>query len=363
MRLTLLTRLLWAVIACCLALIVAVRIVRHTARPVYVRDPELATVPDVHLLDPNLELFQIEQREPNRVVVHWGKVDVQVTGAGRARMWESAQNTKVVGALPGGKTYPVVIDTGNPGLAAVTSTVVFDAGLRVYPIDDPGGFRGGVCHLPTLKMGDVTIARLACECWLGHYERRVLGRATWIERKINLGLGLLKGFGHIRIDGVDREVGFSRGTFQAEEPNDWHSYPMLIGHDRKGEERLVVSIPIDGRVVTAGLDTGVGPGLIMTEKRRAEVLPHARILGCETDRVATPGYGYLPCRKITLAALSIAGMTLTNATVHVTEDDNPFGPDDLVLGMGYVRYTVIVLDFEHDLLWIRNRPPRRAYDK
>jgi hypothetical protein len=49
-------------------------------------------------------------------------------------------------------------------------------------------------------------------------------------------------------------------------------------------------------------------------------------------------------------------MILTRATVHVTEDDNPFGPDDLTLGMSYFRDTVIVLDFRHNRLWIRNRP-------
>lgn len=349
-------RLEWAIIACCLAIIAACYVADHTVRTVYVRDPELATVPGVRLLDPNSGLFEIAQREPNRPVISWRNIDVSVKDRGRVRMWEDAENLKVIGALPGGQTYPVVIDTGNPATAAVTSTVVLEAGLAVYPLESGDGFRGGLCHIPELKMGDVTIAHLACECWLGHYEKRVLGRAMWIERNINVGLGLLQRFGHIRIDSVDKDVEFSSGYFRPEEPNDWRSYPMCIEHDRHGSEQLVVSIPIDGVTVSMGFDTGAGPGLIMTEKKQAEILPQARILTHTRNQLATPG-GHVPCRKITLEALSVADMALTPAIVQVTGDDSPFGPDHLTLGMGYFRDTVIVLDFRHNLLWIRNRPP------
>jgi len=40
--------------------------------------------------------------------------------------------------------------------------------------------------------------------------------------------------------------------------------------------------------------------------------------------------------------------------IHVIADDNPFGKDEFTLGTGFFRETVIVLDFEHNLLWIRN---------
>jgi hypothetical protein len=323
---------------------------------VYVRDPELATVPGICLLDPNSELFEIVQREPNRPVVNWRNVAVHVTGGGWARMREDVKTIKVMGELPGGKTYPVLIDTGNPGAAAVTSTVVLDAGLAVYPVGNPGDFVGGVCHIPELKMGEVTVTNLGCECWLGHLENRVLGRTVWIEREINVGLGLLKRFGYVRIDSIGGEVEFSTGYFRPEEPNDWRSYRMSINRHQEGRERLVVSVPIDGRIVTAGLDTGAGPGLILTEKRKAEILPHARILEQERDEVATPGHGLFPCRKIILETLSIADLRLTRAMVHVTGDDNPHGPDDLTLGVGYFRDTVIVLDFRHNRLWIRSHP-------
>ncbi|HSV99890.1 MAG TPA: hypothetical protein VLI39_06940 [Sedimentisphaerales bacterium] len=356
MRPETLRRLAWCLIACCLAIVVASQLVRHTVRTVYVRDPALATVPGIRLLDPNSELFEIVQRESDRPVVNWKNVAVHVTGGGRARMRQGAKTIKVMGELPGGKTYPVLIDTGNPGVAAVTSTVVLDAGLGVYPIGNPGDFRGGVCHLPELKMGEVTIADLACECWLGHLENRVFGRTVWIEREINVGLGLLKRFGYVRIDSIGGEVAFSTGHFQPEEPNDWRCYPMSINRDQDGRDRLLVSVPIDGRIVTTKFDTGAGPGLILTEKRRGEILSHARILGQERDEVATPGHGLFPCRKIILETLSIADLTLTRAMVHVTGDDNPHGPDDLTLGVGYFRDTVIVLDFRNNRLWIRSRP-------
>lgn len=348
---------MWCTIACCLAIVVAPQLVRHTVRTVYVRDPPLATVPGIRLLDPNSELFEIVSREPNRPVINWRKMGVHVTGRGRARIREGAKTIEVMGELQGGKMYPVLIDTGNPGVAAVTSLVVLDAGLGVYPIGNPGDFRCGVGHIPELKMGEVTIADLACECWLGHIENRVFGRTVWIERRINIGLGLLKRFGYVRIDSVGGEVEFSTGHFRPQDPNDWRCYPMSIDCDQNGEDRLLVRVPVDGRIVTAKFDTGADPGLILTEKRKGEILPQARILGEERDEMATPGHGLFPCRKITMETLSIADMALTRAVVHVTGDDNPHGPDDLTLGMGYLRDTAIVLDFQHSLLWIRSRPP------
>ncbi len=47
-------------------------------------------------------------------------------------------------------------------------------------------------------------------------------------------------------------------------------------------------------------------------------------------------------------------ISINDAQVHVTADDNPFGRDNFTMGIGFFRETVIVLDFERNLLWIRN---------
>jgi len=344
---------LWIIAALCWALVF---VLKYGSRTVFVQSYDLASTPGVRMLDPNAGKFEITRPEPERVDVKWLETNIYVKGDGRVKMLENSQNVKVSGRLSNGKSYPVVIDTGFSDYMAVTDSVVIDAGLAIYPMTDwKDKLVGGLCELPSLDLGNVTIEQSACECWSAHYERRVLGLTVYKEMKINIGLGLMKGFSYIRIDNINQEVEFkAKKQFSPREENQWIRHPMMIEYDEKGNARLMVDIPIAGHSRHIGFDTGAAAGLTMTEKIWSEVSSGLHLVHEEKSFMATPLAGLLPCRKITIELLELGGISVHGAQVNVTANNNPFGQDNFTLGMDFFKETIIVLNFESELLWIRN---------
>ena len=344
---------LWIIAALCWALVF---ILKYGSRTVFVQSYDFASTPGVRMIDPNAGKFENTRREPGRVDVKWLETNIYVKGDGRAKMLENSRNVKVSGKLSNGKSYPVVIDTGYSDFMAVTDTVVIDAGLAIYPMTDwRDKLVGGLCELPSLDLGNVRIEQSACEYWPAHYERRVLGMTVWKEMKINLGLGLMKGFSYIRIDNINQEVELrAKKPFSPREENQWTRHPMMIECDEKGNARLMVDIPIAGHSRRIGFDTGAAAGLTMTEKIWSEISSGLNLVNEEMSFMATPLAGLLPCRKITVALLELGDISVRGAQVNVTANNNPYGQDNFTLGMGFFKETVIVLNFESELLWIMN---------
>jgi hypothetical protein len=344
---------LWAVAALCWA---CVYVLRYTNRTVFVHTCNLESTSDVRLLDPNTGIFEIISREPNQANVKWIETSIHMKDRARVKMRENSRNVQVLGKLSNGKNYPVVLDTGYPRYIGVTDTVVTDAGLPIYPMDDLGHHLiGGLCDLSQLKIGNVTIEQSPCEYWLAHYERRVLGLTTWKEMTITLGLGLMREFSYIRIDNVDREVEFGANKpFSPQDDNHWNQYPMMIERDEKGNTNLMVDIPIADYLRHIAFDTGSASGLTLTEKIWTQVSPGLQSVHEEKHRLATPLAGRIQCRRITVELLTVGSIPISGAQINVTANNNLFGQDDFTLGMGFLKETVIVLDFESKLLWIRN---------
>jgi hypothetical protein len=115
-----------------------------------------------------------------------------------------------------------------------------------------------------------------------------------------------------------------------------------------------VDIPLAGQIQRTEFDTGAAPGLILTESIWSKISSGLNIRHQEKARLRTPLSGWLPSRKITVEQLDLGNISINDARIHVIADDNPFGPDEFTLGIGFFRETVIVLDFERKILWVRN---------
>ena len=339
-------------IALCWAFILALR---WTDKMIYVHAYDFESSPGVRLMDPNHVIFEIISQETNRVNVKWDKTEIHHQGRCRVKMRENSPNVQVLAEVNDGKIYPVVIDSGATTYLAVTDSLVLDAGLEIFPIYELGKNIGGLCHLEKLKIGTLTIVQPACEYWLAHYERRVLGHTIWQEKKINLGLGLMKEFSYILIDNVTREVEFAANNpFNPKDPHQWHQYPMTIEQDEKPNAGLIVDIPLVDQTRRIKLDTGAGPGLILTENIWTTFSSNLQIRHQKKDRLATPLSGWLPCTTITVEQLILGNTKINDARIHVIADDNPYGQDEFTLGMGFFAGTAIALDFERRILWAKN---------
>ena len=344
---------LWAVAALCWA---CVSVLRYTDRKIFVCTSNLESTPGVHFLDPNTGIFEIISREPNHANIKWINTSIYMEGRVCVKMCKNSRNVQVSGELNNGKNYPVVLDTGYSRFIGITDTVVTDVGLPIYPMDDLGHHLvGGLCDLSQLRIGIVTIRQPPCEYFSAHYESHILGITTWKEMKITLGLGLLKKFSYIRIDNVDREIEFSgKQPFNPQDDNQWNQYPMVIERDGRGNAVLMVDIQIAGYLRHMKFDTGATSGLVLTEKIWTQVSPGLQSVHEEKNRLATPLAGWVPCRRITVELLRVGSIPISGAHINVTANNNPFGEDDFTLGMGFLKETVVVLDFESNLLWIRN---------
>jgi len=79
-----------------------------------------------------------------------------------------------------------------------------------------------------------------------------------------------------------------------------------------------------------------------------------RVAQQKKERLATPLSGWLPCRQMTVEQLTLGNISINDAPIHVIADDNPFGWNEFTLGTGFFKETVIVLDFERNILWVKN---------
>ena len=343
-------------LAICISLCgVFILAIKWTDKMVYVYAHDFESSPGIRLMDPNHVIFEIISQETNRVNVKWDKTEIYHQGRCRVKMRENSPNVQVLAEVNNGKIYPVVIDSGAAKYLAVTDSLVLDAGLEIYPIYELGKNIGGLCHIQQLKIGTLTIVHPACEYWLAHYERHVLGQTIWTEKKLNLGLNLMKEFSYILFDNVAREVEIAtNNSFNPQDGNQWHQHPMTIEQDEKQYARLMIDIPLDGHTKHIEFDTGAAPGLILTESIWTNFSSDLQIHHQENDRLATPLSGWLPCRNIIVEQLALGNSSINDARICVIADDTPYGQDECTLGMGFFIETVIVLDFERELLWVRN---------
>lgn len=342
---------IWAAIISYIALNM---MLRHTTKTIFVQDSDFKSKYNVHVPDANKDIFKkIRRSEPNRIDVDWGETNIYLNGLCRVKICENHQNLIVMGELPNGKSYPVIIDSGFAQYMGVTDTVVADAKLEIQPVEGLGNNTGGFCFIPQLKIGNLTIVSSPCVYWLGHYERHVFGIPIWKEKKIYLGLNLLRQFKHITIDYIAKEVEFSgKGTFNPDNPNEWFQCPFKIEMNSNKQAKLILDISVAGQLPSIPLDTGAGPGLILTEKLWSKISSGLHLLQEEKSKLATP-YGYLPCKKITVKELKVGDMLIRDANVYVVPNDNPRGEDDHTLGMGFFKETITVLDFDKNLMWVK----------
>jgi hypothetical protein len=307
-------------------------------------------------MDPNaggIEIVKVNNN--NGIKVNWAPVGIHLNDTGKCRVRQVGKfNLQVRGRLPNGNEYPVVVDSGNPAHMAVITTVVLENALPVLPFKQLPKGQGGFCRLGELRIGDMRIVNPPCRYWTGHYERRFLSWTTWKQKNISLGLGLMPSFVYILIDNISREVEFSVEGFISEPNEAWASYPMIIEPGEHGNRRLMVDIPVAGQRTHLMLDTGAGPGLILTEKMWAKISDGLHVVSRAKSFVSSPADGRVRCKKVVVKELRVGKALIPNAAVFVMAHENPYGENDFTLGMGFFKHTMVVLDFGHNLLWIKS---------
>ena len=262
-----------------------------------------------------------------------------------------------------GRRYPIVLDTGATQSVFVKDTHVLDNKLPIYPMKtnsvDLNGYGLGLCHLAKLRIGSITLVDWPCLYLEPPINLRLFGlsitRDDSTDDSIIVGLPALREFKYIVFDSIKKEVEFSHTElFESEQPDLWEQYPFSIEEDFRGNAFLFVTIPIAGEEVELQLDTGSGRGLAIAEEAWESMHEKIRDVKLQKGKELYPYIGWLACRRGVIAKLEIGERTVENAKISVFPDDSPLVEDcQGMLGMQYFQDTIVVLDFERNLMWVK----------
>lgn len=278
-------------------------------------------------------------------------------------LWRTACFTVVEGHIGNSlKSYPIILDTSASQAIFVTQSHVRQNNLSVYPVKagQLNGYSCWLCHLPELRIGDIKLID-----WPSFYlnPNQFISLDILSFRKkeaVIVGLPLLRKFKYIQFDNVSQEVEFSLDkSFQPHKRQIWQQYPLSIEEDFHGNTFLFVEIPVNGQLLRLQVDTGSGKGLSLSRRIWQKVRQNFQPVKFSKATDIYPYIGTLSCSKAIVPKLEIGSNIVESAEVSIFPDDNPLLEEDSgLLGMQYFKNTIFVLDFENNLLWLKNTGSR-----
>jgi hypothetical protein len=264
----------------------------------------------------------------------------------------------VEGKLDTGRRYPLVLDTGASIAVFVNDIHIVENNLAIHPLarSRNGSPGWGMCRLPTLHIGEISLSSPPCFYREQHMELRLFGLPLTKDKAMIAGLGVLRLFKYITFDSINEEVEFSiEKTFEPEQPDSWARYAFVIEQDLGGNAFLFVKIPIAGHEIEVQLDTGSGKGLAISEeswKTIAQEIGHPKL---RKGQDLYPYIGLLPCRRGVVPVLAVGNQIVPDLMISIFPDDSPIVDRcSALLGMQCFQDTNVVLDFERSLMWVKN---------
>ena len=310
-------------------------------------------------LDPNNGPVKIStsKEDPNKVEFHFSKWDVDLAKPCKVecqKFYFDWLNMIVVpGALPNGKIYSIWLDTGYPGSALTNGLTILENDLAIHPLGQESRTSTyvGFCYLPSLKIGQVIITNPPCRYIQQQWEVRVLNLPVWQQKGVLIGLGLMKHFGYILFDNVRKEVEFAPADFffQTDESGSWENYSFEIKN-----EKIVVSMLIENKNFPVAFDTCGSYGMVVNFDTWEKLAKNIKNTKVKKSKFYSGFLGELPCYKARIKKLKIGNRVVKNAEVIILPEDSPYFSTGITLSMKYFKNTVVVLDFERNLMWVKN---------
>lgn len=259
--------------------------------------------------------------------------------------------------------YPVVLDTGSSQPVVLNAAFVRKNNLPICNNEisntDFNGKILGICKLLRLDIGDVILEGWPCIYFESNSGLNLFGipiaSSAYGKDNIILGLPLLREFKYIIFDNINKEAELSyHESFEPDNFENWKKYPISIEEDFHGNAFLFVRLSVAGYETELQFDTGSGRGMAIGETLWNEINNNLEKVKLKKGKDIYPYIGNLPCKKGEISRLEFGNRTINNAEISVFRDDCPLldGCEGLV-GMQYFSNTVFVLDFEHDLMWLR----------
>jgi hypothetical protein len=254
-----------------------------------------------------------------------------------------------------GKKYPVVLDTGCPVTCIVTDRHVIRNKLPIYHLGTNQIYSAdmGLCKLPELRIGKMVMVDLPCLYIEKREAIQVFGVTIAYDESILVGLKILRAFKYVMFDNANREVEFSpKEIFKPAHPQLWRSYPFVIKERSSNNDAIFVTMTVAGEEMELMLDTGSGSWLEFNEQMWEKLQGKIPVAKLRSGNFRTAFLENFVCRKGIIRELDIGGRTFKNVRIAVFPDENPVDRETLI-GMRCFRDTIMVLDFQRNLMWVK----------
>jgi hypothetical protein len=290
--------------------------------------------------------------------IHMGQCPHRIKCQKRPGPKSKLDNSIVIeGALSGSpRTYPINIDTGHSDYILVNDIHILENRLPVY-----GGPDGhGICCLPDLRIGELVLSNLLAHYYFRHTERQLFGLPIEKNKEIVMGVSLLQQFKYVAFDNVKREVEFSTAhSFSKPDQTAWSQYPLCIQTEPEGSPKIVVDMPVAGRAMKLMFDTGFEAALVTSEAVWKQTEARLHKTQRSMRKVFAPfAGGYIRSRTAVVQELPLGHRTVKDAYVCILPDDAlivDYIKDQAgLLGMQCFDDTIVVLDFEGNMMWVKN---------
>ncbi|MHC4116049.1 MAG: pepsin/retropepsin-like aspartic protease family protein [Planctomycetota bacterium] len=266
----------------------------------------------------------------------------------------------VEGTLGNGRKYPVILDTGASVALFVSNKEIVQEKAAPTPIENAGDdtARWGRCRLPELQIGPVTFTDWPCYYREQQTQSRLLKPPMARGETIIAGLPALQTFKYIEFNSLSKEVELSLDkVFEPERSDRWTRYSFRLEEDPGGSAFLFVKIPIAGAETELQLDTGSGKGLAISEDLWETMRENIRYIKLRRARDLYPYIGSMDCKRGVIPELRVGRRTVSDARISIFPNDSPIVDRcSGLLGMQYFEDTIMVLDFERYLMWVKDPP-------
>lgn len=259
----------------------------------------------------------------------------------------------VQGKLSNGKSYNMLLDTGSDDSVIINGLTARENSLEVYPVnyDPKAGAYYGLARLPKIELGDIRVDNPPTKYLQMQWEFRILGLPLWRQRGALIGTELLKEFSYVKFDNIGRRATLApEGEFVPDNRDKWRQYSMSTANNI-----LKVDMQIQGHDLPINFDScGVYP-VVLPQELWEKIEPELDVVSNNKSSVISGVFGSQPCRKATVRRLQLGDSTIRNAEITIMPEGNHWISQGIgYISMAYFRDTVVVLDFENNLFWVRD---------
>jgi hypothetical protein len=278
---------------------------------------------------------------------------------------EYARNHYMVvkGKMASGKTYPVILDTGaNLDALIVQDIHIRENDLQVFPLTKFSGQESkmSLCAVEQLTLGDFKLKDYTGVCWGQHIELKLLGIIP-LGRSADIcfPLPLMSKFKYFKFDTPAKQVQFSaKKSFKPQSEDNWHRFPITVecAGGNAGKQFVLVDMQVNGKRIRPLLDTGAGLGLMMNSRLWEDVKGNFEETKRKKINFVLPFHfeGNKPtCTAITVKNLRLGDIEIPGGEITVLPKTKNWKKTNCIIGMGYFREKIVVLDFESKTLWVK----------